>query len=157
MFFFLFFCHLFRWLHFFPAGPLWPITATACLLTGPSVAPVAAPLVITPQERETHMRTHSDSDSYMSMHTQWHEASLTDCVIASQELIIKLQKNQPLKFCVLMCRDICVALFVCMCTNPSTNYNRETIQSGICEYVNAIFYKTRLNGYSYIYFLCHST
>lgn len=67
-------------------------------------AAVAAPLAITPQERETHRH-----DGHVNTHTrinkQWLQASLTGRLIASKELIIKPEK--------LECHESCASSCLC--------------------------------------------
>lgn len=84
------------------------LSVAACLQ--PEAA-VAAPLAITPQERETH-----GHDSHVNTHThtrthinkQWLRASLTGRLIVSQELIVKLEKLERHESCAWTCTSSCL-------------------------------------------------
>ncbi len=148
----------------FSAGPLRPITATAPLLVGLSLAarlqpeaPVAAPLAITPQERETN--THTHSLRHTQTNKQWLQASLTGCLIASQELIIRLEKIWCHQSCVLMCVNM--RMPSCLCAHAQSLRQVSCVResncrlsrpSRVCGYKNTSFHKS-LPALHYHHFL----
>lgn len=73
----------------------WPVSG--CSRTAGD--PGAAPLVITPQEAEKCMHTQWQPRT----HTEWPPASMTGCLISSQEVIIKPEKLCWHQICIHSC------------------------------------------------------